>query len=93
VPLGLLADVTYERLVVKPQPGDLLVLYSDGVCEARNPAGTELGLVDLINMVRTLDCSSAETLGTQLASALRTFRGGAEPLDDQTIIVLRRNDT
>jgi hypothetical protein len=41
-------------------------------------------------MVRTLDSSSAEALGTQLESALRAFRGGAEPLDDETIIVLKR---
>jgi serine phosphatase RsbU (regulator of sigma subunit) len=34
VPLGLLPDVTYDRLVIKPQPGDLVVLYSDGVSEA-----------------------------------------------------------
>jgi serine phosphatase RsbU (regulator of sigma subunit) len=34
VPLGLLADVAFDRLVVKPQSGDLMVLYSDGVSEA-----------------------------------------------------------
>src|ERR1700730_6748203 len=44
VPLGLLADVSYDQLVIKPQPGDLIVLYSDGVSEAMNPAGNELGL-------------------------------------------------
>jgi len=93
VPLGLVADATYDRLVVKPQAGDLLVLHSDGVCETMNPAGTELGREGLINMVRSLDSSSAETLGTQLISALRIFRGNAEPLDDVTIIVLRRNDS
>jgi phosphoserine phosphatase RsbU/P len=93
VPLGLVADATYDRLVVKPQAGDLLVLHSDGVCETMNPGGTELGREDLINMVRSLDSSSAETLGTQLISALRVFRGNAEPLDDVTIIVFRRNDS
>jgi sigma-B regulation protein RsbU (phosphoserine phosphatase) len=91
-PLGLIADAAYDRLVIKPLPGDLLVLHTDGVSETRNPAGDELGREGLMNMVRTLDSSSAETLGTQLTSALRTFRGDAEPLDDETIIVLRRND-
>jgi hypothetical protein len=37
-----------------------------------------------------LDSSSAEALGPQPASALRDFRGDGEPLDDQTIIVMRR---
>jgi serine phosphatase RsbU (regulator of sigma subunit) len=91
-PLGLIADATYDRLVVKPQAGDLLVLHTDGVCETRNPSGAELGRSGLLDMVRTLDTSSAEILGTQLTSALCDFRGHAEPLDDETIIVLKRNE-
>jgi phosphoserine phosphatase RsbU/P len=92
VPLGLLADVTYDRLVIKPQSGDLIVLYSDGVSEALSPAGNELGQDGLLNMARALDSSSAEAFGTQLASALRSFRGDGKPLDDETIIVMRRNE-
>jgi sigma-B regulation protein RsbU (phosphoserine phosphatase) len=92
VPLGLLADVTYDQLFVKPQPGDLIVLYSDGVSEAIGPDGNELGRDGLMNMAIALDSSSAEALGTLLASALRSFRGDGEILDDETIIVMRMND-
>jgi len=92
VPLGLLPDVTYDRLVVKPQAGDLVLLYSDGVSEATSPAGTEFGRDGLIEFVRAVDVRSPEALGSRLASALREFRGGAEPQDDQTIVVMRRND-
>jgi phosphoserine phosphatase RsbU/P len=92
VPLGLLPDVSYDRLVVKPQSGDLVVLYSDGVSESIGTGGDELGRDGLMNMVRALDPSSAEALGTRLVAALRAFRGADEPLDDETIIVMRRND-
>ena len=92
VPLGLLSDVTYDRLVVKPQPGDLFVLYSDGVSEAITPAGVEVGQDGLMDMVRALRIKSPEGIGTQLASTLRAFREGRESLDDETIIVVARND-
>jgi sigma-B regulation protein RsbU (phosphoserine phosphatase) len=92
VPLGLLPDVTYDRLVVRPQSGDVVLLYSDGASEATNPAGLELGRDGLIDLVRAVDFGPPEALGTQLTSALRAFRGEGEPQDDQTIIIMRRTD-
>jgi sigma-B regulation protein RsbU (phosphoserine phosphatase) len=89
-PLGLLPNVSYDRMVVKPAPGDLIVLYSDGVSEATNLAGTELGRDDLLTLARSLDGMSAETFGMQLAAAVGQFRGGRVPEDDETIIVLQR---
>lgn len=89
VPLGLLTDIDYDRTVVKPQAGDLVVLYSDGVSEATNPAGEELGRDGLMDIARKLDSGTAEAFGTQLTSALHGFRGGVQPEDDETIIVLQ----
>ena len=91
VPLGLFPNTSYDRLVVKPQSGDLFVLYSDGVSEARTQAGVELGSGGLIDIVRELSLKSPEAIGIQLASALRAFRGDRELLDDETIIVLAQN--
>ncbi len=90
VPLGLLAGADYQRNVVKPRDGDLVVLYSDGVSEASNPAGDELGRDGLMNMVRGLDPRSAGAFGLELTRALSGFRGGRAPADDETIIVLQR---
>jgi len=89
-PLGLLPNVSYDRLIVKPEPGDLIVLYSDGVSEATNLAGKELGRDDLIMLAGALDPISAETFGMQLVEAVGAFREGNVPEDDETIIVLQR---
>ena len=89
-PLGMLPDASYDRMTVKPGPGDLIVLYSDGVSEATNPAGTELGRDDLMALARTLDRDSAEGFGMQLVAAVTEFRGGRVPEDDETIIVWQR---
>ena len=89
-PLGLLPNAAYDRMIVRPEPGDLIVLYSDGVSEATNPAGTELGREDLMTLARSGDTTSAETFGLQLVEGVRKFRGGTAPADDETVIVLQR---
>lgn len=92
VPLGLLPDIEYDRKVIKPLIDDLIVLYSDGISESTNPDGDELGRDRLMNIARSLDPRSSEVFGAQLTLALEAFREGTEPVDDQTIIVLRRTN-
>ena len=89
VPLGLLPDIDYERTVIRPHVGDLVVLYTDGVSEAVNRTGEELGRDGLMKIARELDPSSAEAFGTGLTSALLRFRDGVEAADDETVIVLQ----
>ncbi len=88
-PLGLLPNVSYHRMIVKPDPGDIIVLYSDGVSEAVNPAGEELGRDRLMTLAGALDRTSPERFGVRLVEAISEFRGGSVPQDDQTIIVLQ----
>ena len=88
-PLGLLPNVTYDRMISKPEPGDIIVLYSDGISEATSLAGKELGRDGLMSLAEALDPQSAETFGLQLVDAVSQFRGGRLPEDDETMIVLQ----
>ena len=90
VPLGLLADVAYDRKVVRPGLGDLVLLYSDGVSESVSPAGEELGRDGLLRLAREIGGRSAEDFGTELAATLCDYRGGLDAADDETIIVLQK---
>jgi phosphoserine phosphatase RsbU/P len=92
-PLGLLPNVSYDRMVVRPEPGDLIVLYSDGVSEATNPEGNELGRNGLMTLAEALDPQWAETFGMGLVDAVSQFRAGRVPEDDETVIVLQRSRT
>ena len=89
VPLGLLEDIQYFRRVIKLQQDDLVVLYSDGVSEAVNSAGTELGRDGLMSLANGTAVQSAQTFGVELAQSLASFRGDGVASDDQTVIVLR----
>ena len=91
MPLGLFAHVEYGRVVVRPEPGDLVVLYSDGASEAANESAEELGRDGLLDLARRIDRSSAESFGEELTSALHRFRGGVSASDDESIIVLKRH--
>ena len=89
-PLGLLAEGSYDRAVFKPPSGDLLLLYTDGVTEAVNEVGDELGRDGLMSILAAIEARSAEAVGGQLTAAVRLFRGSIEPADDETVIVLER---
>ena len=89
VPLGLLEDIQYFRRVIKPEPDDLVVLYSDGASESVNAAGIELGRDGLMSLAEGATAQSAAICGEGLVQSLASFRGGSAAPDDQTVIVLR----
>jgi sigma-B regulation protein RsbU (phosphoserine phosphatase) len=87
--IGLLESFPFQQSNVTLQPGDMLVLYSDGVSEAMNPADEEWGEVRMIETVeRCQGLSAAQTIEYVMAGA-DTFASGAPQHDDMTLVVLR----
>jgi sigma-B regulation protein RsbU (phosphoserine phosphatase) len=90
LPLGLIAGTTYCQTAVQLEPGDLLVLYTDGISEACDETGTQLGLDRLLAIARSLPVESAAAAGKALLKAVTLFRGLRPAADDETIVALER---
>ena len=88
-PLGLLPNVTYDRMISKPEPGDIIVLYSDGVSEPPTLRARSWGATASCRWPKRWDPQSVETFGLQLVDAVSQFREGRVPEDDETMIVLQ----
>ena len=88
--LGVFPEATYEAAEVTVHPGDLLVLYSDGVTEAMDASGEEFGEERLKAFLRENRALPPEELVDALIALVRDFSQG-KPGDDITVAVLRRD--
>src|SRR5262249_24921304 len=59
--LGVFAEAAYQQTTISLDPGDRLLFYTDGITEARSPAGEEFGEERLARVASELDAPSAET--------------------------------
>ena len=87
--IGLLSGVTYDSETVTMQPGDVVVVCSDGVTEARSVEGDEFGRDRSIDAVRFGHGQKPEVVMDALMAAMREFVGVAPQADDITVLILR----
>ena len=85
--LGVLADAEYEQAHVTVSAGDRIVLFTDGLTEARNAADEEFGEDRLVRAAVDHRACSAPALLARLADQVARFAGGRMQ-DDATLIVL-----
>jgi sigma-B regulation protein RsbU (phosphoserine phosphatase) len=85
--LGVLPEAEYEQAQVALVQGDRLVLFTDGLTEARNDRDDEFGESRLVDAAVAHRACSAPALQARLADAVATFTGGRLH-DDATLIVL-----
>ncbi|HEY7727000.1 MAG TPA: GAF domain-containing SpoIIE family protein phosphatase [Candidatus Eisenbacteria bacterium] len=90
IPLGIDPEARYPDVRVSLGPGDTLVLYTDGITDARGPDGTDYGEERLIRLVRELPraLTAEETLRAIVADVQR-FTAGTEQMDDMTLLALK----
>jgi serine phosphatase RsbU (regulator of sigma subunit) len=91
IPLGMLPIASYQASPVAIDEGDILVIYSDGLTDAENPAGEEWGE----ERVRDLICATAprgvDALERELLAALDRFTLGNAQTDDITFLLIQNS--
>ncbi len=87
--LGILPDLEYSDGEVKLEPGESLVLYTDGLSEARDPAGEFFGFERLGRLIESHAAEPVDHLCETVARAVGRFQD-REQRDDITLLALRR---
>jgi serine phosphatase RsbU (regulator of sigma subunit) len=88
--VGLMDGVPFVEGTAQLHPGDVLLVFSDGVTETWSPENEEFGDAGLIATVRRGPGLSAEFLQNLILQELDRFSAGAKATDDRTLIVLKR---
>jgi serine phosphatase RsbU (regulator of sigma subunit) len=90
IPVGVLSEAVYEEERLRLEPGDVLVVFSDGVSESTNEHGEEFGIARLVDVVRRHRELRAASLRDRIEEALSLFIGKAHPADDMTLLIVKR---
>jgi sigma-B regulation protein RsbU (phosphoserine phosphatase) len=86
----LISGTPYSQVSARLEHGDIVVLYTDGITECRNPAGTPLGIDGFLALAEALPLGPPTAIGPMLITSVDGFRGTAPSIDDETVVVLQR---
>ena len=88
--LGMFEEATYATSRVTIEPGDLLVLYSDGITEAENASGRPFDETGLETVLTAQAEKDTEHIGRAILAAVQAHAGEVKLADDLTALVLKR---
>jgi serine phosphatase RsbU (regulator of sigma subunit) len=90
IPLGVDVDAEYQEYRFDDlRAGQILVLATDGLWEARDPAGQKLGLDRLFTVIHDCRQISAADIRDRVAAAEQEFRGGRPQGDDISFVIIK----
>ena len=88
-PIGLIPGAEYVAARAKLQPGDVLILFSDGVTEAMDPDEELFGLPRLREVLTGQHDASLELVQKAVLDSVENFTRGASQADDITLFLIR----
>jgi sigma-B regulation protein RsbU (phosphoserine phosphatase) len=88
-PVGLVPDAVYTAACLKLQPGDTLVLFSDGVTEAMDPDEQLFGVPRLREVLEGKTSMDLEEIQKTVLESVENFARGARQADDLTLLLVR----
>jgi len=92
IPIGMFCDARFSVTRLRLSPGDTVLLYTDGVNEARSASGEEYGIDRLSGLLAGKSAHKTPDLIAACLRDLETFRSGAQKEDDLTLMAVRRVD-
>jgi len=87
--LGVLPDMPFEEKQTSMSPGDVLVLYTDGITEGQNLAGEQFGEERLYQLIAEIADAPAQVIADRILSATRVHGRGVDQYDDISLIVMK----
>jgi len=90
--LGMMADMEYKQKTIHLMPGDILLLYTDGIVEAMNGKEELFGLQRLRSSLDSAKRLSAQGIQDSILRDLKKFTEGAEQSDDITSVVIKAEE-
>lgn len=90
MPLGVMDDYEYQAIQHRLNPGEQLILFTDGVTEAMNEEREQFG-IERLKATILESKSNPGKLGTHILKAVKAFAGQAEQYDDMTLLIIGRD--
>ena len=90
LPIGIFCQEKYSASELQLEPGDSLLLYTDGLTESRSPYDAEYGADRLSRVVGANNSLAPQALTAACIEDARSFRGGHPKPDDLTVMVVQR---
>jgi sigma-B regulation protein RsbU (phosphoserine phosphatase) len=89
-PLGAFKHNRFIEIELQLEPGAAIVLYTDGIVEARNQSGEEIGFAGLKEILRKCRSDNAENFFNSIIGEYQKWLGGTQARDDLTLAILTR---